>query len=112
MKDHGMRLFVPTYSEKSDGHYQTFIKTCIATKHQYGDFGQPSKDLKKLGECTSCPTYSFKLKTEMARHIEFFYRRRKNKVDKPKNHTCSVCEAAFSSLSSLIAIKNRKTTLL
>ena len=101
MKDHGMRLCAPTYSKTSDGHYQTFLKTCIATKHQDGDFGQPSKDLKKLGECTSCPTYSFKLKTEMARHIEFFHRRRKNKVDKPKNHTCSVCEAAFSSLSSL-----------
>ena len=45
MKDHGMRLFAPTYSETSDGHYQTFLKTCIATKHQNSDFGQPSKDL-------------------------------------------------------------------
>ena len=44
----------------------------------------------------------------MARHIEFFYRRRKNKVDKPKNHTCSVCEAAFSSLSSLNCHKEKK----
>ena len=99
MKDHGMRLFAPTYSKKSDGHYQTFLKTCIATKHQCGDFGQPNKDLKKLGECTSCPTYSFKSKTEKARYMGVFHRRRKNKVDKPKNHTRSVCEAAFSSLS-------------
>ena len=45
MKDHGMRFFAPTYSETSDGHYQIFLETCIATKHQYGDFGQPSKDL-------------------------------------------------------------------
>ena len=88
-------------SETSDGHYQIFLKTCITTKHQYGDFGQPSKDLKQLGECTSCPMHSFKPKTEKARHIKVVHRRRKNKVDKPKNHTCSVCEAAFSSLSSL-----------
>ena len=101
MKDHGIRLFAPTYNETTDGHYETFLKTCIATKHQYGDFGQPSKDLKKLGKCTSCPTYSFKWKTEKARHIGVFHRRRKNKVDKPKNHTCGVCEAAFSSISSL-----------
>ena len=101
MKDHGIRLFAPTYNETTDGHYETFLKTCIATKHQYGDFGQPSKDLKKLGKCTSCPTYSFKWKTEKARHIEDFHRRRKNKVDKPKTHTCGVCEAAFSSISSL-----------
>ena len=64
MKDHGMTLCAPTYSKTSDGHYQTFLKSCIATKHQDGDFGQPSKDLKKLGECTSCSTYSFKSKTE------------------------------------------------
>ena len=101
MKDHGMRLFAPTYSEKSDGHYQTFLKTYITAKYQFGDFGQPSKDFKKLGECTSCPTYSFKWKTEIARHIGVFHQRQKNKVNKPKNHTCSVCEAAFSSLSSL-----------
>ena len=106
MKDQGMSLFGPTYSETSDGHYQTFLKTCIATKYQYCDFGQPSKDFKKLEECTSCPTNSFKSKTEKAKHIGVFHRRQKNKVDKPKNHTCSVCKAAFSRLSSLNCHKN------
>ena len=101
MKDHGMSLFAPTSRETSDDRYQTFLKTCIATKHQYSDFGQPSKDLNKLGECTSCPTYSFKSKTVKARYIAVFHQRRKNEADKPKNHTCSVCEAAFCSLSSL-----------
>ena len=101
MKDHGMSLFAPTSRETSDDRYQTFLKTCIATKHQYSDFGQPSKDLNKLGECTSCPTYSFKSKTVKARYIGVFHQRRKNEADKPKNHTCSVCEAAFCSLSSL-----------
>ena len=38
-------VFAPTYSETSDGHYQIFLENCNATKHQYGDFGQPSKDL-------------------------------------------------------------------
>ena len=41
------------------------------------------------------------MKTEKARHIGVFHQRRKNKVDKLKNHKCSVCKAAFSSLSSL-----------
>ena len=45
--------------------------------------------------------YSFESKTGKARHIGVFHRRRKNKVDKPKIHTCGVCEAAFSTLSSL-----------
>ena len=31
MKDHGIRLFAPTYNETTDGHYETFLKTCIAT---------------------------------------------------------------------------------
>ena len=48
MKSHGMRLFAPTYGETPDAYYQPFLKTCIATKHQYCDFGQSSKDLKNL----------------------------------------------------------------
>ena len=55
MKDHGMRLFAATYIETSDGHYQTFLKICITTKHQYGDFGQPSKDLKNLANALLVP---------------------------------------------------------
>ena len=55
MKDHGMRLFTPTYGKTSDGHYQTFLKTCLTTKHQHGDFGQPSKDLKNLANALLVP---------------------------------------------------------
>ena len=64
MKVHGMRLFAPTYSETSDGHYQTFLKTCIATKHQYGDFGQPSKDSKNLANAILVPSILLNRKLE------------------------------------------------
>ena len=48
-KDHGMRLFTPTISTNCDGHYETFLKSCLATEHKYGDWGQPSKTEKDLG---------------------------------------------------------------
>ena len=101
MKDHGMRLFAPTISTNCDGHYETFLKSCLTTEHKYGDWGQPSKTEKDLGECTKCPMYSFSSKTEKKRHIGVFHRRQKDKADKPPNQKCNVCDAAFGSLTSL-----------
>ena len=103
------KLFAPE-STKIDGHFDTFLQSCIKAKNVYGSDGQPSCSKITLGNCGFCPNYQFKSKTEKERHISMFHRRQKL-PEKSKEFKCNVCEAGFSSLSSLNRHKkNQKHT--
>ena len=102
-----MLLFAPSITTTCD-HYDTFLQSCMKSKHNLGSTGQPSSDEGDLGKCEICTNYWFLSKTEKARHKSLFHRRQKLQQPKPRTHSCDVCEASFSNLSSLNRHKKGK----
>ena len=80
------KLFAPE-STKIDGHFDTFLQSCIKAKNVYGSDGQPSCSKITLENCGFCPNYQFKSKTEKERHISMFHQRQKL-LEKSKEFKC------------------------
>ena len=55
-----MKLFASSFDTYRDGHYDTFLQSCIRQEHTFGDSGQPTAEQKNLGKCKFCPSYYFK----------------------------------------------------
>ena len=100
LQKYGMKLFAPVLGKGKDGHYNSFLQTCIQKTHQFGDSGQPTASHKNVGKCQHCPSYHFKSETEKNRHMGIFHRRQKTTYHE-RSFSCNVCSAAFSSLTSL-----------
>ena len=101
LEKYDMQLFAPEMSTTREGHYNTFLETCIKENPAFGGSNQPSVDENNLGKCQYCPNYSFKSKSAKDRHLGMFHRRKRVHTVAPKSFVCNICQAAFRSLTSL-----------
>ena len=92
----GMKLF-DLSTTVTLGHYDTFLQSCLKKENVYGSSGQLSYETNYLRRCNFCPSYHFKSKTG------------KRAQPNPKNFMCAICQATYSSLSSLNRHKKNKT---
>jgi hypothetical protein len=102
----GQEIKFPSPSESIvyKGHYNTFLQEAANENKRFGDAGQPNAEEKALGSCQTCPSFSFKSKTERDRHQSLFHRRQKPTSGKEVQLLyCQVeaCGKSFKSQSSL-----------
>ena len=82
-----MKMFAPQPSTDNEGHYCTFLEMCSKHKDELsiGDNGMPSAADSNLGNCPSCPSFTFLSKTEKERHIKVFHPSMSNSKVRQKN---------------------------
>ena len=101
-----MRFFVPSLGNYIEGHYDTFLQSCIRKEHTYGDSGHATKCRRKnLGKCKFCRSYYFKSKADKTRHNGMFHRRQRREYVQA-SFSCEVCQSCF-----IIATKRKKNIL-